>query len=83
MNQPLRVTTGSLRTTERNPYHRYQDPETGETIACIHQDGTARSYRASTPVQPGPLRATIAEATEDANRILQARGYPPVSIPAA
>lgn len=82
MSHPLHVTTGTLRTTERSPYHRYQDPDTGETIACIHQDGPTRGYRASTPAQPGPLRATIAEATEDANRILQARGYSPVSIPA-
>lgn len=83
MNQPLRVTTGTLRATERSPYHRYQDPATGETIACIHQDGPTRGYRASTPAQTGPLRTTIAEATKDANRILQARGYPPVSVPAA
>ena len=77
MRHRLRVTSGTLRQTENDPYQRYQDADTGETIACVYRVGRGPGYRASGPAERGPLRANMTQAQRDADRILRARGYAP------
>ena len=77
MRHRLRVTSGTLRHTENARYHRYQDAETGETLACVNRDAPGPGYRASTPAGQGPLRATMNQARQDAHWILRHRGYTP------
>ena len=77
MRHQLRITSGTLRQTENAPYQRYQDADSGETIACVHRDARGPGYRASTPAGRGALRPSMTQARQDAEQILRARGYAP------
>lgn len=74
---------GTLRNTEHAPYHQYNDPDTNETIVCIHHDRPRHGWRASTPQCHGHLCSDIAEATEEANTILRNAGYAEITTPGA